>query len=288
MRRDNGNHEISGSPDEVPKYAFIGIRACEIEALRVHDEVLLRSNYGDADYAARRRDNFIVAVNCSDPASTCFCESMNTGPVAKNGFDLSLTEVCDTDEHFFVVTVGTERGAAVLSEVPSDSLTPEHDIKAKEVLLKAVEKIERTIDMSDVKELLYRNAESPHWEQDVGKRCLNCTNCTMVCPTCFCTNVIDTANLSLTEAVRTRQWDSCFNEDYSYIHGGSVRVSSGSRYRQWLTHKLGSWQDQFGMPGCVGCGRCITWCPVGIDLTEEIEDLRQRDAIRNKEMTVKE
>jgi ferredoxin len=96
----------------------------------------------------------------------------------------------------------------------------------------------------------------------------------MVCPTCFCTTVEDTADLAGTDAVRRRVWDSCFSVEYAYIHGGSIRPTPRARYRQWLTHKLDSWQEQFGMSGCVGCGRCITWCPVGIDLTEEIAAIR--------------
>jgi ferredoxin len=103
----------------------------------------------------------------------------------------------------------------------------------------------------------------------------------MACPTCFCTTVDDVTDLTGSQAVRSRRWDSCFSMDFSYIHGGSVRSSGASRYRQWLTHKLASWQDQFGASGCVGCGRCITWCPVGIDLTEEVEAIRQ-DAERRR------
>lgn len=96
----------------------------------------------------------------------------------------------------------------------------------------------------------------------------------MVCPTCFCSSVHDVADLSGDNVERIRQWDSCFNLDFSYTKGGTVRDNTRSRYRQWLTHKLASWQDQFDSLGCVGCGRCITWCPVGIDLTEEVQAIR--------------
>ena len=128
-------------------------------------------------------------------------------------------------------------------------------------------------DTFELKELLYANAESPIWDA-VAERCLSCTNCTAVCPTCFCTSVEDVTDLSGDVAGRERVWDSCFNADFSYIHGGTVRGSTRSRYRQWMTHKLGSWIDQFGMSGCVGCGRCITWCPAAIDITEEAAALR--------------
>ena len=120
-----------------------------------------------------------------------------------------------------------------------------------------------------MQELLQGNLEHPRWD-DVAERCLTCGNCTMVCPTCFCTTVEDHSDLAGRRAERKRRWDSCFTMDFSYIHGGSVRDQARSRYRQWMTHKLASWIDQFGTSGCVGCGRCITWCPVGIDITEEV------------------
>ena len=133
----------------------------------------------------------------------------------------------------------------------------------------------RALDTGNIQGLLYENAEHPRWEQ-VAQRCLTCGNCTMVCPTCFCTTVEDTTNLAGDQAARTRRWDSCFSLDFSYIHGGPVRSSTRARYRHWITHKFAAWIDQFGSSGCVGCGRCITWCPVGIDVTEEIRSLREQ------------
>jgi len=134
----------------------------------------------------------------------------------------------------------------------------------------------RTIDTTDVKSLLYRNSENSRW-LETAKRCLTCANCTMVCPTCFCTTIEDVTDLTGKEAERRRKWDSCFTLDFSYIHGGNIRSSAASRYRQWLTHKFAYWQDQFGTYGCVGCGRCITWCPVGLDITEEINSINETE-----------
>ena len=131
----------------------------------------------------------------------------------------------------------------------------------------------RELDTDGIKELLYRNYEHPRWDE-VAERCLTCGNCTMVCPTCFCTTVEDVTDLAGEHVERHQRWDSCFTVDYSYIHGGAVRASTRSRYRQWMTHKLATWFDQFGSSGCVGCGRCITWCPVGIDITEEARAIR--------------
>ena len=139
--------------------------------------------------------------------------------------------------------------------------------------------IKRRMNTSVIRELLYNNLENPHWDE-VATRCLNCANCTMVCPTCFCTTVQDVTDLTGKHAERWRKWDSCFSTEFSYIHGGSIRTSAKSRYRQWLVHKLASWHDQFGTSGCVGCGRCITWCPVGIDITEEANAFRESEVSR--------
>ncbi len=194
---------------------------------------------------------------------------MNTGPKATSGYDLALTEVIGEGEHYFVVEVGSERGAEVLASVPHQETTPQALEAADAVVAETAKHMGRTMDTAGIKQLLYGNYHHPRWD-DVASRCLTCANCTMVCPTCFCTTVEDVTDLAGDHAERWRKWDSCFTMDFSYIVGGSVRSSTKARYRQWMTHKLATWIDQFGTSGCVGCGRCITWCPVAIDITEEV------------------
>jgi ferredoxin len=196
---------------------------------------------------------------------------MGTGPRARAGFDLALTELAGP--HRFLVEVATAEGERRLAALAPGAALPEDDRAAAEAHARAAATMGRRLDTGGIKELLYRNQEHPRWDEVAG-RCLSCTNCTLVCPTCFCSTVEDGSDLSGEEAVRTRRWDSCFTLDHSYLHGGSVRASVRSRYRQWLTHKLASWIDQFGTSGCVGCGRCITWCPAAIDITEEVAALR--------------
>ena len=256
-----------------PRYAFVGVRPCELAAIRVQDGVFLGGPFVDPAYRARRDGVFVVAVQCGAPSGSCFCASMGTGPAAEDGFDLALTEVLDDGRHEILVAVGTARGAEVAAELPHRPAEAADLGRADAVRARARAALARSIETDGLKELLYRRYEDPHWDE-VGKRCLGCANCTMVCPTCFCATVEDATDLAGAGTERRRIWDSCFSQEFSYVHGGSVRTSAGARYRQWITHKLATWHDQFGTSGCVGCGRCITWCPVGIDITAEARAVR--------------
>jgi len=269
VARRNGSFSVTAGPDSAPRYAFIGVRACELQAISVQDRVFLSGPYQDPNYKARRQEAFILAVNCTEPRGTCFCASMRTGPRVGPGFDLALTELGD----IFLVEVGSEMGRQVMSGVnwrPAGAFELQ---MARQAMAQAERRMGRQMDTSDLPNLLYQNLEHPRWDQ-VAKRCLSCTNCTQVCPTCFCSDVVDVSDLLGQKAERVRVWDSCFSLQFSHVHGGNIRPGTRSRYRQWLTHKLASWIDQFGTSGCVGCGRCITWCPVGIDITAEVNAIR--------------
>ncbi|EHI14324.1 4Fe-4S dicluster domain-containing protein [Mycolicibacterium thermoresistibile] len=258
----------TAAPD-TPRYAFVGVRACDLSALAVLDGVLGRGTHPDQAFVDRLRRVFVVAVNCTEPGGLCFCASMGTGPAVGPGYDLALTERLDRDGPHYVVDVGTGDGADVLAEIAHRAATDDESSSARTDVAEAAEHMGRRMPPGDLRQLLIDSRESPHW-QDVASRCLTCGNCTMVCPTCFCTSVSDTTDLAGAHAERWMEWASCFEFDFTYIHGGVVRQSGPSRYRHWLTHKLSSWHDQFGGSGCVGCGRCIAWCPTGIDITEEM------------------
>jgi ferredoxin len=265
---------VSESQDSIPKFAFFGVRSCEIHAMAIQDKVFLDGDFKNHDYCLRRENAVIIAVNCGQAGGTCFCVSMQTGPKVTSGFDLALTEILDDGQHRFLIEVGSKKGSELLDEIDSIDVTDADFLAAGAAISNAQGQMGRDMDISDVKELLQVNQEHPRWS-DVASRCLTCGNCTMVCPTCFCTTVEDDTDLAGSHAERWMRWDSCFTLDFSYIHGGNVRNSSKSRYRQWMTHKLAHWIDQFGTSGCVGCGRCITWCPVGIDITEEVAAIRE-------------
>nr|WP_235871077.1 4Fe-4S dicluster domain-containing protein [Rhodococcus spongiicola] len=266
--RASGGRFHAPEPEET-RYAFLGVRGCDLAAIRTLDTVLGADPDG---YTARLlRDLVVVAVDCTDPGGVCFCASMGTGPAAGSaggGYDLALTELIDERGHRFLVEVATDTGLGLLARIPH-TVAPAGDVaEARAAVDEARGRMGRAMPDVDLRALLRAARDEPVWD-DVADRCLTCGNCTMVCPTCFCTSAEDVSELGGERAERHQRWASCFELDYSHLHGGSVRTSGASRYRQWMTHKLGTWFDQFGSSGCVGCGRCIDWCPVGIDITAE-------------------
>jgi ferredoxin len=276
--RSNGEMEIAPETaigNDAAKMAFVGVRACEIQALEVQDRVFVKGPYRDEPYSRRREGVLIIAVQCTRSASTCFCASMRAGPEVTSGYDVVMTEVLTGEEHYFVCHAATASGRKVLASVSQVAAKADEVLLAEEQVRGAAETQVRSIPFEAFPGLLMRNFEHARWEE-VAERCLSCTNCTIVCPTCFCSTIENVTDLQGQNSEQWRRWDSCFNLDHSQLHGGSVRSSVRSRYRQWLTHKLDTWIDQYGISGCVGCGRCIAWCPVGIDITEETQAIYSR------------
>jgi len=258
---------IASSLPEPRKMAFVGVRACELAAIQVQDRVFLGGEHEDAHYRQRRNNILIVAVDCAQAAPTCFCTANDDGPSVGGGADVVLTEINPQDPEYLVRFV-SDRAESLIAEIGGSEVTPAQREQAKAAVQQTAAQITRQLPREGLREDLYAALGHPHWD-DIAGRCLGCGNCTQVCPTCFCSTTAEVYDLESGDVSHDRVWDSCFTEMHSYTHGGSIHRETRTRYRQWLTHKLASWEDQFDMSGCTGCGRCISWCPVGIDLTLE-------------------
>jgi sulfhydrogenase subunit beta (sulfur reductase) len=251
---------------DAPELAFLGVRACEIAALGIQDRVFLGGQFTDEDFRARRKAALVVAVQCTTWSSTCFCSSMGTGPEVRSGYDILLTEI----EEGFVVQSGSPAGASIVAHLPTRRPTHAETGAAVDSVEAVRTALGEPLPMSGVDQRLKHQLDNPHWGA-VAERCVECGNCTMVCPTCFCTSVTERSDMDGRVSATERLWDSCFDVNFARVAGGDFRSRPRDRYRQWLTHKFSSWVDQFGSFGCVGCGRCIAWCPVRIDVREELE-----------------
>ena len=261
--------------EELP-VAIFGARACDLAAMAIQDKVFLSKAHADPRYRARRESLFVVAVNCTYSSSNCFCVSAGTGPAVSNAFDLLMTEL----DNGFVIRSGSDRGQAVLAALGLGEATKQQADTGTKHVQEAANMQTKRIPLdnkSGLRDLLFSNLNHPRGEE-VAERCLSCGNCTAVCPTCFCHSEVDKPSLDGTSSEHQREWDSCFTAGHSLLGGKPVRGDTRERYRQWLTHKVGSWFDQFDTSGCVGCGRCVTWCPVGIDLTEELAAIAETPA----------
>ncbi len=261
-------------PSQEPPYALVGVRACDLAAIAVQDRVLGQQAVIDPDYVSRRQAALIIAVNCTEADAACFCASLGTGPAVSAGFDLALTELLQEDGHWFLIQAASPRGERLLTDLPVQPAGPQQLEHAQGLMAAAAQSQTRCLDVSGLPQMLYERLEHPHWDE-VAARCLSCGNCALVCPTCFCFALTEETDLVNDTATRWRVWEVCHNLNHSYIHGGWLRPTIKARYRQWLTHKLATWLDQFGVLGCTGCGRCLVWCPVAIDLTVELQALRQ-------------
>ncbi len=264
MERKGAGFEVRMTQATCRPTAVIGVRACDLAALALQDRHFLGGLHADAHYAGRREDLLLIAVNCTHPAATCFCASTGDGPQVSRGFDLALTEL----DEGYTVAVGSPPGEKLLALLAPAPATADQLERERAALHRAAAAQTRGLPGRQLRDVLMARLDHPRW-QEVAERCLACGNCTAVCPTCFCHAEIESASLDGATSLHLREWDSCFGERHGYIHGKQLRPGTRERYRQWLVHKLATWHDQYGRSGCVGCGRCITWCPAAIDLTEE-------------------
>ncbi len=268
IKKVNGKLEFFEELSE-EKIAFFGIPPCDVNGIMKLDDVFLKkNNHPDLYYLKKRENTFIVAVTCQNPVNTCFCTSVGLDVTLKDGYDILLTELSEG----FLVEIGSDAGKEVMKYIYSKKAEDTHFKEKENILSKVREKIKKAFSGTEFKDKLYQKIDSDFWNK-FNKTCLSCTACTQVCPTCFCFDIVERNNVAEGVSERISVWDSCFNQSFATVHRFNIRGSVGSRYRQWLLHKFAYWEDQFETLGCVGCGRCVTWCPAGIDIRKELNEL---------------
>lgn len=276
QRNEDGYLQFEEQVVESTPIAVLGVRACDLAALLIHDHHFIHGDFRDPYYLARRKALFLIAVHCHHAADTCFCASTGDGPRASYGFDIGLSEL----DAGFILEAHTEQGQAIINRLNTVE-AGEAQIRKADAAIDNAAQQQREIPKQSLPERLLQNPDHPHWKT-VAERCLACGNCTAVCPTCFCQNTVEEISVSGNRATHYREWETCFSQQHSYIHGITIRTERRDLYRQWLTHKFGAWVEQYGRSGCVGCGRCIAWCPVGIDVTEELHALCGDEAFSDR------
>ena len=269
-RSETGELKIKSNLPDIGPTAVLGIRACDLAALSIQDRHFLGGEYPDPHYQARREQLLLIGVDCAESAQTCFCASTGDGPALDGRVDIGLAELNDG----YLIWAGSENGRPWVDQLAGQAATDDQLAAMLQATTRAAEVQTRRLPAEQKLIQLYQRLDHIHW-QDVAKRCIACGSCTEVCPTCFCYAMEHRMALDGQNADMLRRWDSCFSPTYSDMGHFQVRSGIDQRYRQWLTHKLAGWQEQLGRSGCTGCGRCITWCPVGIDLTREVPMILQ-------------
>jgi len=270
--RKTGKYEAV-FPKRINKRLIFAIHPCDMHAISVLDKTFL-GQFKDAYYKKLRQETVTVVLNCNQACDSGFCASMGTGPFLqlKDGFDIALTAKLND----YLVEFGSEKGKRIFEKADGLKDAKRRDFSEKEkIQAMAEQSFEKRLDTAGLPELLMRNLDHPVYKRTAESRCLGCTNCTMVCPTCYCYNVVDKTSYDLKSTTRSRYWDSCQELNFAKVHEGNFRSSREARLRQFVTHKLATWVEQYGCFGCIGCGRCMTWCPTKIDLTEMAKEIQQ-------------
>lgn len=266
FKEDQGIIDVD-HPDH--KQILFGVHPCDVHAIAILDQAYSH-DYEDPYYMAKRENTLLVALNCTGPGENCFCSSLGTGPDLKEGYDLLLTDLGDQ----YLVEVGSPEGAQIVELAGLPAAPRVTAVEKEKRLAEARKKFHKRMLVRDLRELLEENFRHPIWEELI-EECLACGSCTMVCPTCFCYNVVDKIDLSLKSGKRQREWDSCMLLEYAQVAlDHNFRKDRDARIKQRIYHKLVYYEPQFGTLGCVGCGRCIHTCVKKIDITKIIAGIR--------------
>ena len=268
--RYSGNGDFVPTSEDVDKrIVLFGVHACDIYAFNILDEVF-GGAFPDPYYQTRRKNVVVIGIDCT-PDEKCFCRSMRADTV-EHGFDLAMRDIGED----FLILVGTALGDDMVLAAKELFLpVQQEDIDEYKRRSEARRKEFRLpVEIRDLPEIFEMEYQNAIWEE-LGARCLSCGSCSMVCPTCYCFDVMDEAELGGSSGRRLRVWDSCLFSTHALVAGGeNFRESRASRVKFRFYHKQRGFVAQYGRPSCVGCGRCIAVCPVGIDIIEVLNRLR--------------
>ncbi|GFP31840.1 hypothetical protein HKBW3S42_00146 [Candidatus Hakubella thermalkaliphila] len=247
-----------------------GLRPCDARAHLLLDKVYLDDRYPDPYYGARRKNITLISLTCTHPQKTCFCTSVGGSPSDREGSDILLTEI----EGGFLAEGVTEKGENILALDLFQNSTKEKEEQAEAVKKRAAESLTLALDLNGIEKRLMDNFENELWSE-LSAPCLNCGICTYVCPTCYCFNITDEQRGLCGQRIRT--WDSCMYPLFTLeTSGHNPRSLKLQRFRQRFNHKFSYYPSLYGEFLCVGCGRCILSCPVGIDIREVLKEHLER------------
>lgn len=248
---------------------LFGVHACDVYALNILDQVF-SGRFADPYYQTRRKNIAVIGIDCV-PDEHCFCRSMRADFVDR-GFDLFFYDIGD----YYLTLVGSARGDdMVLATGPLFQPVTRADVEEyKHRSSNKRQSFRLDVEIRDLPEIFEMEYQSGIWDE-LGEKCLSCGSCSMVCPTCYCFDVADDVELGSPAGRRTRSWDSCLFATHALVAGGeNFRKTRASRIKFRFYHKQRGFVAEYGRPSCVGCGRCITACPVKIDIIEVINRLR--------------
>jgi ferredoxin len=253
------------STEEVERERILfGARPCDVEAISIIENVFCGEEYTDAYFLEKRKRTTIIGLGCNEPLSTCFCSSAGGDPFLRAGSDLFFI---DLSEAYFVELL-TEKGMAFRKNKFFKEADPGDSILVKELEDRAFEKVGYSIPVEGIAKRLDLMMESSFWDR-VHEKCVGCRICTYLCPTCHCFDIVDEGEPH--KGQRVRNWDSCLSPLYSLeTSGHNPRPTCRERTRQRLMHKFNYFPKKFNRVACVGCGRCILYCPVHFDIRQAI------------------
>lgn len=252
------------------KRIILGAKSCEVKGLELLANVYGSAEHPDELFLDRKKNTIIIGLTCDKPADTCFCIALGVNPVEEKGMDIVLTKINGE----FVIKSFTRQGEDLLKEYGNlleDASKEELDKKKKlEEVIPGKQNV--SLDLSGIKSKLDNGFDHPVWEEE-NLRCIACGACAYLCPVCQCFDIHDETGKGGALA-RYRTWDTCMSPDFTQMAGGhNPRAKKRNRFRQRFMHKFKYYPDLFNTPGCTGCGRCIQFCPVNIDIVELLKKL---------------